>query len=217
MFTIRMLLGLWLFILYVAAPLLAHDITNITVTTTSTLVVSVFDFAPTTHLTLTRPISTIAQSNSSIQALAATPTITTDVYISNRRYHTSETTGPGILTSTITAVATNTTTNEKEDKGGDGHESHSHTTPPPQSKVAKLAWVDPSTAALLCFDFLAATFFVWCWVMGWFSWLRGEQGRDCGIEQGRGQVYRTGEAGDSGMRMLVNQNVEREMRRLGMI
>ncbi|EUC32054.1 hypothetical protein COCCADRAFT_71731, partial [Bipolaris zeicola 26-R-13] len=138
------------------------------------------------------------------------------IYLSTKS-HASESTSPNILTSTITAVATSASTYEKEDKGDDDHESHPHTTPPSQSKVAKPAWINPSTAALLCFDFLAATFFVWCWVMGWFSWLKGDQSRDRRMGQGGWQAYRAREARDSDTRAPVNQNVEREMRRLGMV
>lgn len=210
MFTISTLLGHWLSILYTVTLVPAHGINNVTVTTTSTLVVSVFNFAPTTHLTPTYP-------NTSIPALTATPPATTNLYLSEERYQPLDSPTLNIQTATTAAPPTSTVAYEKEDKEGDDHESHPHTTPPPQSKVTKPAWFNPSTAALLCYDVLATTFFVWCWVMGWFSWLNGDQ--DCGHEIGRGQgqAYRTGEARDSSTRALVNQNVEWEMRRLGMV
>ncbi|EUC51270.1 hypothetical protein COCMIDRAFT_62765, partial [Bipolaris oryzae ATCC 44560] len=140
-----------------------------------------------------------------------------NIYISSEIYHALESTGPIILAITPTAIATSTVAYEKEDKEGNDHEPYPHTTSPPQSKAAKPAWVNPSTAALLCFDFLASTFFVWCWVMGWFSWLRGDQDHASVMGQARGQAYRVGEARDSGMQVLANQNVEQEMRRLGMV
>ncbi|EMD66609.1 hypothetical protein GGP41_008021 [Bipolaris sorokiniana] len=141
-----------------------------------------------------------------------------NAYLSKERYQPSDSPTLNIPTGTTTSAPTGTVAHEKEDNGGDEQESHSHTTPPSQSEVAKPMWITPSTAALLCFDFLAVTFFVWCWVMGWFSWWKGDQGRDRGmIGQGRGQAYRAREARDSGTSALVNQNVEREMRRLGMV
>ncbi|EMD97192.1 hypothetical protein COCC4DRAFT_61697 [Bipolaris maydis ATCC 48331] len=217
MFTISTLPWLWLSILSATISVLAHDITYVTVTTTSTLVISVFNFVPTTHRTSTHPISTIAYSNTSIPALTVTPTATMNVRLSKERYQLSYSSTLNIQTATTMAAPVSTAAREKEDTEGDAHESHSHTTPPFRSEVPKPAWIIPSTTALLCFDFLAVTFFVWCWVMGWFSWWRGDQGRDHGMGRGRGQSYRTGEARGSGTRVLVNQNVEREMRMLGMV
>jgi hypothetical protein len=69
-------------------------------------------------------------------------------------------------------------------------------------------WIQPATISLLCYDFVVIAAFAWCWVMGWFWWWKKIDRRD---------VQRVRETEEWRRRLVVNEEFEREMRRLGMV
>jgi len=69
-------------------------------------------------------------------------------------------------------------------------------------------WIQPATISLLCYDFVVIAAFAWCWVMGWFWWWKKIDRRD---------VQRVRETEEWRRRVVVNEEFEREMRRLGMV
>ena len=71
-------------------------------------------------------------------------------------------------------------------------------------------WVVGATVSLLCYDFLIMVAFAWCWVMGWFWWWRK-------VDRGNGQMDGERNMEWWGRRAVVDENMEREMRRLGMV
>ena len=71
-------------------------------------------------------------------------------------------------------------------------------------------WVVGATVSLLCYDFLVMVAFAWCWVMGWFWWWRK-------VDRGDGQMDGERNVEWWGRRAVMDENMEREMRRLGMV
>jgi hypothetical protein len=221
-------LGFWL---SAATFTLAHN-PNITITTTSTLVIPVVTFNMTTHLTPVPPLSTIAYPDPSILALVATLTATSTPTTSTTRtirdarpslgkIYASNSSASNTTTSTVAAVPSPSMYGKEGGSigsdGEDGRET-AHTTAAVSRPEAKQpAWMVPVTGALLCYDFLAVTAFAWCWVMGWFWWWKreGEGGRGQRTRDRRAHALR-GER-NSLMRVLMNENVDWEMRRLGMV
>ena len=71
-------------------------------------------------------------------------------------------------------------------------------------------WVVGATVSLLCYDFLIMVAFAWCWVMGWFWWWKK-------VDRGNGQMDGERNMEWWGRRAVMDENMEREMRRLGMV
>jgi hypothetical protein len=69
-------------------------------------------------------------------------------------------------------------------------------------------WIRPATISLLCYDFVLIAAFAWCWCTGWFWWWKKIDRRD---------VQRVRETEEWRRRLLVNEEFEREMRRLGTV
>lgn len=69
-------------------------------------------------------------------------------------------------------------------------------------------WIQPATISLLCYDFVLIAAFAWCWCTGWFWWWKKIDRRD---------VQRIRETEEWRRRLVVNEEFEREMRRLGMV
>jgi hypothetical protein len=158
----------------------------------------------TTHIsTLTIPIFTyLAQSpNSTIAAVPPIAVVTTTQFTPTAigAEHQTLTFAPD-LTSPITPstdpTATTTVFNTK-----------ATTKPAPEYAP----WVLPATASLLCYDFVIMVAFAWCWVMGWFWWWKKID------DERRSVMNREREVEERMWRAMMDENVERRMRRLGMV
>jgi hypothetical protein len=158
----------------------------------------------TTHIsTLTIPIFTyVAQSsNTTIAAIHPIAIITTT-------QSTPTTIEPEHQTLTFAPDSTSPTT-PSTDPTATTTVFNTKSTSIPAPNYSR--WVLPATASLLCYDFVIMVAFAWCWVTGWFWWWKK-------IDDERGSVMnREREMEERMWRAMMDENVERRMRRLGMV
>ncbi|USP75196.1 hypothetical protein yc1106_02470 [Curvularia clavata] len=185
MFLFHTLLALWLYLNYAATLVLAQgNLTTITIT--ATLMISVYAFAPTSSMMATLP------ANTTFLTLAAIPTTATEGIQSHiAQYHALYSSAPTISTSSSPPPIT--------------------TDPPYLQTATNPEWLLSVSMALLCYDFLAATAFIWCWVMGYLWWWR-RTSRSAEV-----RALRAGREESSILGMLMTENLEGEMRSLGMV
>ncbi|KAF1848506.1 uncharacterized protein K460DRAFT_75922 [Cucurbitaria berberidis CBS 394.84] len=91
------------------------------------------------------------------------------------------------------------------------------TTPNANEREESVSWINPVTYTIICYDFFIASVFVWCWIQGCFWWWRKEN--VSGLEGGY-EMEDLGTRGGGGGRRARSERereIEREMRRLGMI
>jgi hypothetical protein len=180
----RTILALFLIAKYTSTTwVLAQDIA---ITCTSTLTIPVFKY-----LTHSPNITTAAVSSSSSDTLTTTiRSLSTTIEGPHQTY----TLDPSPSPTTPTAPTETTLLTEI------GRTVHFTTTHP--------SWIVPATTSLLCYDFVVMAAFAWCWVMGWFWWLKKIETRDVQRERDMGALRR---------RAIIHEDVERELRRLGMV
>ncbi|KAH6865091.1 hypothetical protein BKA58DRAFT_462678, partial [Alternaria rosae] len=169
------------------ALVLAQDTTT---AYTSTLTTPIFVY-------LAQPSNTTIEAKSSktfTTATESTPTTTAAEHY---------TIAPTLASISPTASTTNRTKNTTINDFGE----------PTSLSPEHPSWTIGATASLFCYDFLIMVAFAWCWVMGWFWWWKKVEGRngltDRGRERGREREWWG--------RMVMDENMEREMRRLGMV
>ena len=138
-------------------------------------------------------------SNTTIEAMSSTAstTATESTPTTEAEHQTTTLTLHFVSPTTPTANPTkNTTVNDFGEQISLSTEQHD--------------WVVGATVSLLCYDFLVMVAFAWCWFMGWFWWWRK-------VDRGDGQMDGERNVEWWGRRAVMDENMEREMRRLGMV